>query len=488
MRGAQAPLLVASLMTFTVVGSPGAGARSASAPPDRHASVASAARTGDLVTPVQARASQWYLAKLGVTAAHKVTTGEGVTVCVIDNGVNIKHRVFQGAKTAPGIDFSDTGSPDGLSPVGHQDVTHGTGMAGLIVGQGEGPTAQVGRAQGVLGVAPGATLMSMAIGDDNKKNGGFPAAVKECADRGAKVISMSFLNGFGTEAIRYAQARDVVLVGGAPNTPIFDKGIGVPAGYMGVVGVSGVDSSLRLDPNSAASGSVVEFPELPGPFELKDYNGGTSITAPHSTSNSKGISVGYAAPEGVDRYRIVQGNSGATAITAGAVALIRAAHPDLNAANVINRLLMTAKPPTDGSAAPSNRYGWGVLDVAKAVTAEVPLVEHNPLGSEYTQSGGVRLPQFPPQRPEPPAGAILPPAPVDAEITATPTAPGPSPSGDASTAAASPPAEDTSTPAPSGAPSWLLPVVGLALLAGATAYLLMRRGRTKGMDRGEIPR
>lgn len=477
MKGSHARLLGAAVLAIGV----SAGAASAAALPQRALSAASDPRTGDLVTPVQARASQWYLDKLGVTAAHKITTGDGVTVCVIDNGVNIKHPVFKGAKTAPGIDFSDTGSPDGLSPVGSQQVTHGTGMAGLIVGQGEGPKAPVGRAQGVLGVAPGATLMSMAIGDDHMKNGGYPAAVKACVDRGATVISMSFLNGFGTEAIRYAQARDVVLVGAAPNAPIFDNGIDVPAGYMGVVGVSGIDSSLRLDPNSAASGSVLEFPEIPGPYELKDYVGGTAITAPYSATSSKGVSVGFAAPEGVDRYRLVQGNSNATAITAGAVALIRAAHPDLNAANVINRLLMTATPPTDGSTAPSNRYGWGVLNVAKAVTADVPLVEHNPLGSEYTHSGGVRLPQFPPQRPEPPAGATLPPAPVDAEITATPSPPAGSPT------TSTPAGQATPAPQPASTlPGWLLPTLALLTLTAAAAYFSLRR-RPSATQGGPTP-
>jgi hypothetical protein len=61
------------------------------------------------------------------------------------------------------------------------------------------------------------------------------------------------------------------------------------------------------------------------------------------------------------------------------VALVRAAYPNLDAANVINRVLVTAQPV--GDIAPDPLYGYGLVDAYAAVTANVPLVSANPLGS-----------------------------------------------------------------------------------------------------------
>ncbi|GAA1993177.1 hypothetical protein GCM10009777_30930 [Microbacterium pumilum] len=66
---------------------------------------------------------------------------------------------------------------------------------------------------------------------------------------------------------------------------------------------------------------------------------------------------------------------------AGIAALVRAAHPDLDAENVINRIIQTAHPAAAATAVPDPLYGYGIVDAASAVTAEVPLVSANPMGS-----------------------------------------------------------------------------------------------------------
>jgi hypothetical protein len=58
---------------------------------------------------------------------------------------------------------------------------------------------------------------------------------------------------------------------------------------------------------------------------------------------------------------------------------VRAAYPDLDAANVINRILATATPV--GSTVPDPLYGFGIVNAYDALVAEVPLVNTNPLGS-----------------------------------------------------------------------------------------------------------
>jgi len=77
-------------------------------------------------------------------------------------------------------------------------------------------------------------------------------------------------------------------------------------------------------------------------------------------------------------YAIGDGTSGSTAIVSGVLALIRAKYPDLNAANVVNRLFKTA---TDkGDPGRDATYGFGIVDAYKAVTADVAPVEADPLG------------------------------------------------------------------------------------------------------------
>jgi subtilase family serine protease len=71
------------------------------------------------------------------------------------------------------------------------------------------------------------------------------------------------------------------------------------------------------------------------------------------------------------------GSSGATPLVAGLVALVRAAYPELDAANVIQRVLSTATPV---GSVPSPTYGFGIINAAAAVSAEVASVTANPLG------------------------------------------------------------------------------------------------------------
>lgn len=54
------------------------------------------------------------------------------------------------------------------------------------------------------------------------------------------------------------------------------------------------------------------------------------------------------------------------------------AHPDLDTANIVNRILATADPVGKVG---NVKYGWGIVDAYKAVTADVPPVTDNPLGT-----------------------------------------------------------------------------------------------------------
>ena len=75
-----------------------------------------------------------------------------------------------------------------------------------------------------------------------------------------------------------------------------------------------------------------------------------------------------------------EGTSAAAPIVSGIVALIRAAHPELRAIDVINRLIRTAVPPAEVEKVPDPLYGYGVVDAYAAVTATIRKVDRNPMG------------------------------------------------------------------------------------------------------------
>jgi hypothetical protein len=121
---------------------------------------------------------------------------------------------------------------------------------------------------------------------------------------------------------------------------------------------------------------------MPGVLTVSgvDENGSASWDA-----SSQGITIGVAAPSeklvGVipgGQYVTWSGTSGATPIVAGIVALVRASHPELDAANVINRVISSARDV--GPSGADFTYGFGLVDAAAAVGDDIPAVTENPMG------------------------------------------------------------------------------------------------------------
>ncbi len=112
--------------------------------------------------------------------------------------------------------------------------------------------------------------------------------------------------------------------------------------------------------------------------------GGVDRTGAHASVSVSGPEIDVVAPA-VDiystsyggKYSKGTGTSSATAIVAGAAALIRSKFPDLPAAEVAHRLTATAVDK--GPPGRDDQYGYGVIDLVAALTADVP-----PLGFEST--------------------------------------------------------------------------------------------------------
>ncbi|MBK6955974.1 MAG: S8 family serine peptidase [Actinomycetales bacterium] len=405
--------------------------------------------TGD-PSAAQARASQWWLDGLGVSKAQEVTRGEGVTVCVVDAFFDTSHPDFVGADVSVGADLTHAALSDF---VGDPQKDHGTAMAALIVGQGSGP----GRLEGTLGTAPKSKVrwVTVSVGKGPSTLDG----IKECADLGANVISVSMSGSWQPAAVAYAQARDAVVVVATGNDGSSQE-INDLAGLWGVLSVTGVDASLTRDPRANTGPATFPLSKIdPAPDETD--RGGAAVAGPFSrVASTSAACQDIVTPKIGGGYRGACGTSDATAIVAGIVALVRSAHPELNAANVVNRIIKTTKP-SGATSLPSVPLGFGVVDALAAVTAQVPLVDHNPLGSCYTGGRGVWDERVKPSRPEPPVNTRLAPAPWKDPIPDVPVAAPAVSSAAPSTAGGSVVA---SGPVSGGGVPWLVWVGGVLVL------------------------
>ncbi|MDG6108547.1 S8 family serine peptidase [Dactylosporangium aurantiacum] len=295
------------------------------------------------------RDRQWYLKTLDVAAAQKVTAGDGVVVAVLDSGVG----------THPDLDGQVL---DGTSFVGEpgsfrtDNDGHGSSMAGIIAAKG-------GSADHLLGIAPKAKILPVRISASGTAIGATNIAdgIRWAVDHGAKVINIStggtVIERTAEDAIRYALDHDAVVVAGSGNASQFPSGSGVlaPARFPGVVAVSAIDRD-----GNAWAGAIR------GPEVVLTAPG---VAIPVISASGGGRVVGY--------YPSSDGTSAATAVVSGAAALIRAKYPQLPAKDVIQRLIATADDA--GTPGRDPDYGYGRLNLVKALTTDVPAVPSNPL-------------------------------------------------------------------------------------------------------------
>ncbi|WP_353115646.1 S8 family serine peptidase [Microbacterium sp.] len=352
LRSIAATAAVAASLILTAAAAPAVGVPAApSASPSPTPTPPVADDPSDLV-----RASEYWLDGARIREAWQTTRGKGTTIAIIDTGIGKPPVAFDGA-VADGTDESGNGTPDGRTPVGAVDANHGTWVASMAAARGN-PDGT-----GMIGVAPEANLLSISIGFGASAavpfNEQVAKAMRWAVDHGADVINLSFTTNTldwdesWDDAFLYAFQHDVVVVVAAGNRGNGTSIVGAPATIPGVLTVGGVDQHGNASEEASTQGIVI------------------GISAP--SEGLRGIS-----PDGsvIDW----NGTSGAAPIVAGVAALIRSAHPDLDAANVINRIIKTAIPVPGVTRTPDPLYGYGLLDAAAAVGDIVQTVDKNPMG------------------------------------------------------------------------------------------------------------
>lgn len=303
------------------------------------------------------RDREYWIKDYGFNSAWKISKGEGVKVAVIDTGINDTHPDLLNSISA-GKDVSGIGNQNGTQPIG--DISyHGTMVASLLAGRGHSSDSK--NANGVIGTAPKAELLSvsMAFGDENlNTDTQLAEGIHWAVDNGAKVINLSLTRNSSDwpaswdEAFLYAFDHDVVVVAAAGNRASGTDQVGAPATIPGVLVVAGVDKNAKASNQASTNGLTIAV-AAPATDLVSAYPGGD--------------------------YKIWSGTSGAAPLVSGLVALVRAEFPNLDANNVINRIIKTATPQTSEQFSPV--YGFGLIDPVKALTANVAPVDANPLGS-----------------------------------------------------------------------------------------------------------
>jgi subtilisin family serine protease len=316
-------------------------------------------------------AEAWVLNAIDAPAAWQVTKGQGVTVAVIDSGVNPDVSDLTGS-VITGPDLTGVGTPESNPDWG----MHGTWMASLIAGHGHGGGS------GIIGVAPMARVLSIRV-ITNSGDPGYAryerqpqarhqrelgTAIKYAISHGADVISMSLGDGAPSLPVRLALQEalnhNIVILASSGNSGDLpgDQAQGhaplsFPADYPGVLSVAAIGQNGT-------------------PAGFSSNNLSVQVAAP-------GVQVPAQGQDG--GYWLVSGTSPACALAAGVAALIRSADPALPPDLVREAITTTTSNRPAGGY--DDEVGFGTVDAAAALAAAARLSAQRLAGPGSPRTG-----------------------------------------------------------------------------------------------------
>ncbi|MES2758926.1 MAG: S8 family serine peptidase [Pseudomonadota bacterium] len=280
--------------------------------------------------------SAWHLNKIGAANAWDIAEGAGVTIAILDSGVDTAHPDLAPNLVAGYNSYSN--NTDVADVCGH-----GTGVAGTAA-------AATNNAIGVAGMAGRAKIMPVRIAYLDASNGCYAyystvsSGLTWAADHGARIANISYSGASGSASVQsaaqYMKSKGGLVFVSAGNTGT-DQGM-TPTSAMVVV--SATDSNDA----KASWSSFGNFVTLASP--------GAGIW-----STTRGGS-----------YQAWNGTSFASPLAAGVAAVMMAAGPALSATQVEGLLYSTALDL--GAAGRDPLFGYGRVNAAAAVAAAASTV------------------------------------------------------------------------------------------------------------------
>jgi hypothetical protein len=291
--------------------------------------------------------SAWHLPKIGASIAWDKSQGAGVTVAILDSGVDSAHPDL-GSKLVAGWNFYDNNANT-------SDVYgHGTKVAGAAAAASNNHT-------GIASVAGQSRIMPIRV--TNLSGGGYWSTISQglihAADNGARVANVSFLGVTSSltvqNAAQYMKNKGGLVIVSGGNT-------GTQQTYA---------STTTMIPVSATDGNDVRA-------SWSSYGNYIAMAAPGAGIWSTTRGGGYGA---------VSGTSFSSPVTAGVVALMMSAAPKLQNTKIESLLFSTAVDL--GTAGRDPYYGYGRVNAAKAVQATVAAV---PVADTQAPSAAISSP------------------------------------------------------------------------------------------------
>jgi len=278
-------------------------------------------------------ASEYHVAKIGATTAWNTTQGAGVTIAILDSGVDTGHPDLA-ANMLAGYNFVDNNT-------NVADVCgHGTAVAGSAA-------AVSNNSQGVAGVAGKAKIMPIRIASPDGSGGctayisTIVSGITYAADRGARIVNLSYGPLVSSASIQNAASY------------LKSKG--------GLLFVSAGNSGADLATTPTTTMVVVSATDA-GDSRTSWSNFGSAVTLA-----APGAGIWTTSRGG--SYGTWNGTSFSAPVAAGVGALVMAANPELSNQTVENLLYSTAADL--GAAGRDVNFGYGRVDAAAAVTAAV---------------------------------------------------------------------------------------------------------------------
>jgi len=293
---------------------------------------------------------QWNLPRIRAPEAWEFTTGDDLTIAVIDTGVDLDHpdlasKLWVNADEIPGNGLDDDGNGyvddsygwdfvnDDAEP--QDDYWHGTHVAGIAA-------ADTDNGQGVAGVSWGARIMPLkalnASGDGNYAD--VASAIVYAADNGARILNLSLggedYSAALAEAVGYARERGCLLAAAAGNE---SGAVLYPAANDGVLAVV---ATTRWD----------------GRWYRSNYGPEVDAAAPGEDIYSTTLN---------DAYLSASGTSAAAPHVSGLAALVWSVQPDLTNDDVARVITETVRDL--GTPGWDRFYGWGRIDAYQAISS-----------------------------------------------------------------------------------------------------------------------